>query len=381
MRLAGYAQDTRIVQGRFPRAIASGKRRVLIVYALSAMVYRFSLFLGIALVVYHMAFKALGMFLMCVEIGWFLVRPIIGEIVVWRRRLGDRQPGRRALATLGCCAVALVLVVVPWPREVSAPALLRAAKQTTLYVAEPGQLVKRSVNGAAVAAGAPIFVLASPTLAYRKAVSLATLSGVDARMKGQAFDPEQADMIGVGQQELQGALASVDQVAAQEALLTVRAPFAGVITDVPVTLHDGEWLPRRETLGTLIDPSSSVVEAFIGEADLPRVHPGAHARFFPENGDPPLEMTVAGVGAVSVRSLDVPELASIYGGGVAVRKDSDNRLVPETAVYRATLLPEKNGAQITRRQRGSVNIEADRRSPIGMIYRKAVALLISESQL
>lgn len=361
----------------FPR----GKRRVLIVYALSAMVYRFSLFLGIALVVYHMAFKALGMFLMCVEIGWFLVRPIIGEIVVWRRRLGDRRPERRAIVTLACCAAALLLFIVPWRGGLSAPALARAAKQTTLYVAEPGRLVKRLTNGTPVAAGEPMFVLASSTVAYRKAVALATLSGVDARMKGQAFDPELADMIGVGQEELQGAIASVDQVAAQEALLTVRAPFAGVITDVPPTLHDGEWLPRREALGMLIDPSSEVVEAFIGEADLPRVHPGARATFFPENGDAPLDLTVASVGTASVRTLDVPELASIYGGGVAVRKDSDNKLVPETAIYRAVLVPQDRGVHAARRLRGAVSIDGERTSLIAQIYRRAVALVIRESEL
>lgn len=360
----------------FPR----GKQRVLIVYALAALIYRFSLFLGIALVVYHMAFKALGIFLMCVEIGWFLVRPIVGEILVWRRRLGGRRPDRRALVTLSCCALALLIFVVPWHRQLVAPALLRAARQTTLYVAEPGQIVKQSANGTVVAAGQPLFELQSPTVAYHKAVALATLAGVESRMKGQAFDPEAVQMIAVGEQELQGAIASVDQVSAQEALLTVRAPFAGVVTDVPA-MRAGEWMPRREALGMLVDPSSAVVDAFVGEADLPRVHPGAHARFFPENGDPPVDLIVESVGATSVRALDVPELASVNGGGVAVRKTADNRLVPETAVYRAVLVPSGGGVRALRQLRGQVDIEGDRASLVGQIYRRAVALVISESQL
>ncbi|PTB21007.1 hypothetical protein C9I57_09795 [Trinickia symbiotica] len=363
-----------------PEAFPRAKQRILIVYALSCMVYRFSLFLGIALVVYHMAFKALGIFLMCVEIGWFLVRPIVGEIRVWRARLGSRRPDRRAMITFACCAVALMLFVVPWRRELAAPALMRAAKQTTLYVAEPGRLVKQSTNGAAVVPGQPIFALESPTVEYRKAAALAALGGVENRMKGQAFDPDQADMIAVGEQELQGAIASVDQVSAQEALLTVRAPFAGVLTDVP-PLREGEWLPRREALGTLIDPSSAVVVAFVGEADLPRVHPGAHARFFPENGDSPVDLVVSSIETTSVRTLDVTELASVYGGGLAVRKSADNRLVPETAVYRTVLAPRDPHVKAWRRLRGQVDIEGDRASLIGQIYRRAVALFISESQV
>lgn len=363
-----------------PERFARNKQRILIAYALACMVYRFTLFLGIALVVYHKAFKALGIFLMCVEIGWFLVRPIVGEIRVWHARLGTRRPDRRALVTIACCAAAFLLFVVPWRREVSAPALMRAAKQATLYVAEPGQLVAQTANGTRVAAGQPIFELASPTVAYRKATALAALAGVQSRMKGQAFDPEQADMIAVGEQELQGAIAAVDQVAAQEALLTVRAPFAGVVTDVP-PMRDGEWLPRREALAMLIDPSSAAVDAFVGEADLPRVHPGAHARFFPENGDPPVDLVVSSVQTTSARVLDVTELASVYGGGVAVRKGADNKLIPETAVYRAVLVPRDSGVKAWRRLRGEVDIEGDRASLLGQIYRRAVAVLISESQL
>jgi putative peptide zinc metalloprotease protein len=364
-----------------PEIFPGNKRRILIAYSLAAMIYRFSLFLGIALVVYHMAFKALGLFLMCVEIGWFLVRPIAGEFLTWYRRLGGHRPQRRAIVTLGVAVVALLLFVVPWRRDLTAPALLRAARQTTLYVAEPGQLTKLSSNGTRVAAGEPIFALVSSSLAYHKADALATLAGVDARMKGQSFDPEQSDMIGVGEQELQGALASVDQVSSQEALLTVRAPFAGIVTDVPPALREGEWLPRREALGMLVDPSSQVVEAFIGEADLARVRPGASAKFFPENGDAPIALTVQSVGASSVRALDLPDLASIYGGGLAVRKDNDNKLVPETAIYRAILVPQQPGVNVRRRLRGLVSIEADRSNLIGRVYRRAVALVISESQL
>jgi putative peptide zinc metalloprotease protein len=361
---------------QFPR----NKQRILITYALACMVYRFTLFLGIALVVYHKAFKALGIFLMCVEVGWFLVRPIVGELRIWRARLGSRGPNRRAMATIAACAAAFLLLVVPWRSEVSAPALMRAAKQATLYVAEPGQLVKQSANGAVVAAGQPIFVLQSPTVEYHKAVALAAFTGVQSRMKGQAFDPEQAAMIGVGEQELQGAVAAVEQVASQEALLTVRAPFAGVITDVP-PMREGEWLPRREPLAMLIDPSSTAVEAFVGEADLPRVHAGARARFFPENGDAPIDLVVSSVETTSARVLDVAELASVNGGGVAVRKTADNKLIPETAVYRAVLVPRDQGVKAWRRLRGQVDIDGDRASLLGEIYRRVVAVVISESQL
>ena len=59
-------------------------------------------------------------------------------------------------------------------------------------------------------------------------------------MKGVAFDPEEASSTEVGYRELQQAIATLAQVDAQQAELTVRAPFSGIVTDVPPTLRLGE---------------------------------------------------------------------------------------------------------------------------------------------
>jgi putative peptide zinc metalloprotease protein len=361
-----------------PEQFPPRKQRILTIYALSALIYRFSLFLGIAIIVYHMAFKALGFFLFAVEIWWFLARPILGELFIWKKALKTVRMNRRLLTTIVIAGLALLVLILPWRTNLTAPGLLRAEHQTILYVAEPGQLAKLARNGDRVGEGDAIFVLQSPTIAFHKASAEAALAGIEARMKGQAFDPEQAASLEVGWQELQGAVATLDQVEAQEAVLTVRASFAGVVTDVPPSLRLGEWLQRREALGMLVDPSNVMVEAYIGEGDLARIHAGADAKFYPENGDEPIELTVASIGTASVRVLDTTDLASVYGGGIAVRKDATNKLQPESAIYRAVLTPKQPGLALSKRLRGTVNIEADRTSLIARIYRRAVSVVIRE---
>ena len=77
-----------------PEEMRVGRRRLMIVYAVACWLYRLGLFLGIAVLVYHLAFKLLGLFLMAVEVGWFVVRPILTELAVWARRVrGGRMPG------------------------------------------------------------------------------------------------------------------------------------------------------------------------------------------------------------------------------------------------------------------------------------------------
>jgi putative peptide zinc metalloprotease protein len=364
-----------------PENFPPAKQRILVAYSLSALIYRFSLFLGIALVVYHMAFKALGFFLMGVEIWWFLARPILGELYIWKDSLKMVRRNRRLTTTILLAGLALLLLVLPWRSDLSAPALLRAEHQTILYAAEPGLLATLPRNGDRFAEGDAIFELQSPTVAFHKAAAEAALAGIEARMKGQAFDPDEASALEVGWQELQGAVATLDQVKAQEAVLTVRAPFAGIVTDLPPSLRKDEWLGRRESLGMLIDPSSTAVEAYVGEADLARIHPGAEAKFYPENGDAPVALTVTSVSTASVRALDTLDLASVYGGGVAVRKDAAGKLQPESAIYRTVLAPKQPGFALTKRLRGTVEIAGDRTSLIARIYRRAVAVVIREGGL
>ena len=66
-----------------PEFFAKGKRAIIIIYAFATMIYRFTLFMGIALTVYHFVFKILGIMMMSVEVGFFLAMPIVKEIIYW----------------------------------------------------------------------------------------------------------------------------------------------------------------------------------------------------------------------------------------------------------------------------------------------------------
>ena len=91
--------------------------------------------------------------------------------------------------------------------------------------------------------------------------------------------------------------------------------------------------------------------------------------------------TVTSVGSAPVRNLDTVELASIYGGGVAVRKDSAGKLIPEAAIYHAVMTPRRGVEHIATRLRGDVAITADRASVLGRIYHRTLAIMIREANL
>ena len=70
-----------------PEPFSVSKHYFLVAYSFATWIYRFFLFLGIALLVYSFAFKLLGIFLFAVEIIWFIGRPVFAEMKrCWTRR-------------------------------------------------------------------------------------------------------------------------------------------------------------------------------------------------------------------------------------------------------------------------------------------------------
>ena len=364
-----------------PETLPPARRRFLTGYAFACWIYRFTLFMGIAVLVYHLAFKLLGLFLMAVEVGWFIVRPIIAELRIWPVRLRRGEASSRAWVTLAVLGAGIALLAVPWRATVSAPGLLRAGRQISVLTAEPGQVLSVSSNGSVVAAGQALLAEANPDTAYAAAQARAEIDGLKAKLAGQAFDREGAQDLPVSWQQLEAAMARLRDAEARTEQLVVRAPFAGRLDDVPRDLAAGIWVPRREPLGILVDPTAVRVEAMVNEADVARIRAGAVARFAPENGEAPIKLTVADISPGAEPLLTAAELASVNGGGVPVRKGQDGALKPEAAVYRVSLKPLDADFAMAGVRRGTVRIDADPVSLAGGLWRRAWAVVMREAGL
>ncbi|MFV0371668.1 MAG: site-2 protease family protein [Azonexus sp.] len=86
----------------WPEMLARKTRRALIVFAFTTWLYRLIVFLDIALMVYFFFFKALGIFLMLVELVWFIARPAWSELAVWKN-VGPRCRRADGGSFMACC--------------------------------------------------------------------------------------------------------------------------------------------------------------------------------------------------------------------------------------------------------------------------------------
>ena len=107
----------------------------------------------------------LGLFLMAVEIGWFLARPAASELAAWWDHRHRLRLNRHTLATLAAGLGLAVLLAVPWHGRIALPAVLQAETQLTLFPPVAARIAElHMAEGQTVAAGAVLVVLQAPEL-------------------------------------------------------------------------------------------------------------------------------------------------------------------------------------------------------------------------
>lgn len=363
-----------------PEVWPRNRHRLLIAYAYATWIYRLLLFTGIAWAVYHFFFKALGLGLFAVEIAWFVLRPIIKEVAVWRELFAIHPTALRPCLALLLPVIMLAFLFIPWQAHLLVPGLLRTEAEFTLYSPQPAQVKHVLIHeGQSIEARQTLVELTSPDLDFRIASAERHWAELSHQLASQSLDPALARHNPMDLEALQSTLAELQGLRAAYEQLTLRATFNGRVRDLSDALRPGEWLAKDEPLGAIVS-RNSVVVAYAEEADLGRLQPGAKGYFYPDGGDVPvLSVQVQSIDRTGARQLTLTELASRYGGAIAVREDDQHRLIPEQGVYRILLQSENTSYPLPITVRGRLALDTPPESLAGRLVRSAVAILIRES--
>lgn len=364
-----------------PETFTTGRRRFLIAYAVAIWIYRFVLFLGIAILVYHFFFKILGIFLFAVEVGWFLLRPIIGEIMQWFKHRHAVRFNRHSLIALLLLGSFLAGVMLPWRFTLArAPATMQASQYTTIYAPVAGRLVALHVqSGQKVEKDDLLFHLEDPDIQYHLDTNARKIVLLRWRLSVQSLEFDPLDRDQVLTQQLTSAQSEHQTLAAEENKQRVRAPFAGVIVDMADPMNIGDWITADEPLMTLVDNRRPIINSYVAEEDLDRVKEGAATLFYEQDGyGEPLSGPLSRLDQTITRYLPQPYLASIYGGTIPVRREAADKLIVEGSVYRADMIPEQT-LKVQQITAGVLLIQAAPESLFSRFWRQIRAVLIRES--
>ena len=369
-----------------PEQVPDPLRRGMIIYAWLTWAYRLVLFVGIALLVYHMFFKLLGILLFVVEMAVFVMRPVWTEMTAWYARRGDimgSQRGRRWPFILGAL---FILACLPLDRHISAPAVLAPIDAKALVSGDPARIEKLLVrNGQQVKAGTIIAELSAPEVeAYRgqRQVRMAQLEAQLARGAADELDLANRSVL---ERELATERAASQGADRRRARLFLKAPVDGVVTDIMPDMHPGRWLGGAETVARIVTPGRYDLQAYVDEDDTWRITADARGRFIPDDlAQPSRSAKLVEQAASALQFLDQPMLASTNGGPIAVNQDANKRLKPRAAYYRLRFVAALDGttsAAIIQPVPGQIVIDAPGVSLIGGLMRSIARVMRRESSL
>ncbi|MGE8179368.1 biotin/lipoyl-binding protein [Pseudomonas fluorescens] len=362
-----------------PEPWSPSMQRRLLWWGYGSWLWRAVLFFGIALAVYHLFFKLLGIFLMMVELVWFIFLPIAREWREWWSRREQAHAPRALLSGLGLLAVIAVLVL-PWRSAVELPSMLEAGRVSALHAPVAARVKQLNVrDGQIVAQGDVLIELESPDLDSRQAIARREIEIQQLLMRRQAGRSETAADAGIVEQRLAEAVAEYRGLAAQRERLLLRAPQAGQVRDLLPQLAVGRWLSPKETLARVVEEGARL-RGYLAEAELWRVTPGATGRFIAEDPMHPavaVELTEVDTNGAAV--VDQEALTSDHHGPIAVRRDQSQRAEPVQAQYAVRLKVLDGIVTPVQPLRGVVVLQGRSESLLGTAWRRLAALGVRES--
>lgn len=375
------------LEAPMPEPASPRAARMFAYFAWATWLYRFFLFLGIALLVYHFFFKAVGILLFVVEIWWFIIMPIWREIKTWWSMRGTIARSRRSVLTFSLLAIALIAIFLPLDRHVTVPAVLAATHEQPIYAPEAAQITALHVSpGEVVRAGQVLFTLHSPALEQEQREARIRLALLQARLARSV-----ADRVDLAQtQELMRGViaeqAQLDGLAKRRALLEVKAPFAGTAVDFDTQLHVARWVTGKQLLVRIVDEKGAQdLRGYVEGQYVWRLLDDATGRFVADDPrQPSFEVKLLGIATVAADEIESDYLQSVNGGPIAVNLTDEGRAVPNVSQYPVTLRPEGErveSAHLPQVVRGVVTLQARGESLFSKVTRQVLRVLARESGL
>ena len=364
-----------------PGTIPVKQQRFAIIYAWMTWAYRLLLFTGIGLLVYHLLFKLAGILLLFAVVSWFIIRPVFHELSSWQAMRDRIHWNRHSVVSLLLLLSALLLLILPWNTQISAPAIARYTSYHHVYPPNHGRIVEvRTAVGTRVTQDQPLFLLESPELEYQLAQTRRSIDILRLQLARQATQASTIGGTGVLQSSLDKALSKYNGFEERRKQLEITSPIPGTVVEMADALTPGRWVNEELELALVVNQEDLLIEAYFMEERVNQLEEGNSGRFYPDNhGLAPFEVTIEEVSRSAIPVLDEPFLASNYGGGIAVRPQPDGTLIPNQAIYKTRLTPRDDLHITDQILTGVVKVDGQSQSIIGRLWQTIVAVVIRES--
>src|SRR5271163_1733724 len=261
------------------------QRRTYAVFGVAALLYSVTLVILVALFVKNVfvsKFGAWGYVFTAAVIFFFarkgLTKSVSEARAWWREKKEEYMAWKVTRAQqVGALCVALLFLIPPIPTRVASDFVLEPGRDARIRAESAGEVRQVFVKqGDEVSAGQVLAVLDNPDIQANARVLSQRLAMANSGIRSAEAQPDPSKAAAAMQE--QGKLEKDWTVAQQKAdALTLRAPFAGIVSTPGVDQKSGEYLAAGDEFCEIVDRSTMKAHILVRDWELQDVRAGARA--------------------------------------------------------------------------------------------------------
>jgi len=273
------------------------------------------------------------------------------------------------------------IVFIPWHSTLKMPAVIESKHYFEFYPIEDGYIESIFfTNGEDVKKGKLLVKMRSSELEFKILQVQTQIEQLKHELDKQAGFKESLDKRFVLQESLLKSLNELEGLEKIQQKFDVKADFDGKVYFYD-TFKEKQWVSKTKPIFVLYDDTDHRITAFCNEYDLALVKKNATSTFFFHSGDTKdIHAVISDISKVSVPYLEFPELSSVFNGKIATRQDGNKRLKTEQAYYKLIIDLNESDIRLRNRSMGTLLVEGESSSLITKIFKKALSVMIRESE-
>jgi len=350
--------------------IASGLYRVVLLSVIGAMIYHLAAQHELGIVVAGV----IAIAVVVIVCSW------ARQVLTPPRRAGRKSRKRPAAVVTVAGGVLAVALLIPLPRSVTAPLLIQPAEQQPLVVTHGGRIVAAIPAGALVESGTVVARLDNPELARQCAAAEADCERLQMQLEGlnrtRSSQPNASARIATTQKSLAAALRRLEVLRKDLAALRICAPangrwYAPRVLPRPVDdtaeangwwgvpteyCNRGAWLRPGTLVGTIGHPQAREAILLLDQQQIDLIRADQHVQV--RLADQPRGSAHGYVTAVASSPAD--QVAEEFSFAASTKPDSADD--PQRPRYRVRVQLLGSGATIPVRTTGVAKVSVSRAS-------------------
>ncbi|GAB4238302.1 MAG: hypothetical protein Tsb0021_18070 [Chlamydiales bacterium] len=349
----------------------------MVTYSIFAWLYRITITLGIAYIIYGTLTKALSVPLVLMMVLLTFLSPFISEFQTLKKMSDKIRFNFRMLLTSVALTFALLWFVLPLPHTQYFPAITVPSREDVVYIPLEGVIEKiYTKRDAEVHVGMPLLKLTYPPLqaeilALKKEAELVErqidIITTEQDSKERSYLPQKYQELAT----LEERIAALENLSAQ---LTILAEMSGTLYSWNDDLWKGQVLRRNEMIGKIAEMQDIDVRAYITEGKENILSPGDKVTFRANNTLRRFKGKVISTQKVGEIILKDPILSSIAGGEIPV--DQNFKLKEGYSIVRVRL---EDPRDLRFGQKGWIAVEGPWESYLVTYLRRSLSFLWRES--